>query len=758
MNIEEELIDAIRFHEKERINQLLNDKQLNINYVKDNKSILMYAIEEGEISVVKQILELGANVNFKPDSGYSTLQVAIRSGRFDLVKLLDTFGVDVDANCPYEGSYLNCAARAGELEIVKWLIEEKGKNVNAKAEQFYPLDCALEKGHPEIILYLRNKTPRYNSHAELTAEYCTAIFRLLWGHKIDVNAIFEHYKDQYSMLTMAVKSRHWKIAKLVYEKGGKHLAPINYLNNSFLLYFAVLSGCSKTVNWVLSIPEFRKDINRFTSETGISPLGCAAYNGFNSIIKPLLKKGALINLKNSEGNAPKDPLAHAYDQPRLHTVQLLLDLGANHRLIHPLWIQENYKKDWQEAYLFTITLIKPKLIRFFAALIDVEYFSKTNDIFRKEKPRLLTNLIERAAHHTKHLILSKYQALIKEGLLNIIQTNHKDMYEPSVEKERLQKWEADKLKESLKHVEEILSRHVINRLEEILVQAPYYIMEPYLNYLFYGKFDSIATRRDLNKNLCSGGMQSTSFWKKVNQFLPENFSIFSLFEDLNDKDNAEYAEYFAAETSKSEIVKLKKEVKEFKELKETKEVREIKESKETSEKESNSSKTNNKGAPAHLIKYAEILNQKRYDLAKSIAQKYENALKKQQQPEKVDPTTVIVKSIMEKSVIQKTSLDLAPSSSVVVDIAASPSDRRIDDIQISIMFLFRQMDALSEDERRIAMQKLFEQGIKRSSETMLISLAKSCLNKAEPLLLLNSTTEPSSTAPSSKSHVSKPNS
>lgn len=719
MSKEEELIDAIRFHEQDKINQFLNDKHLNINYVKDNKSILMYALEECDIETIKKVLALGANINFsagsddRPNKAYSVLQTAILLKRIDLVKLLDSYGVDTKESCPYDGSYLNCAIRAGQLEIVKWLVEEKGHDVNAESYGLYPFNCSINHGHPEIILYLRAKdaTFNYNLFSQINSDYCSSIILLLTGKKIDVNATIKVFQAEYSLLTMAVKSGHWKIARLVYEKGGKHIANQIALPNNCLLYFAVISGSLKTVQWALSIPEFKKDVHFNTTykfmgnEGSITPLGCASHNHSNDIVKFLIKQGALINPNNKymDASMKPNPLAEAYQSNNLDTAQLLFDLGANRHLGHPHWLWEIPIQEWQLTYFCAVNFIKPKLIKLLAGFIDIEYFSKTNDILRKEKPTLLKNLIERVAHHTENLIMLKYQTAIKEGLLKVIQTVHKDKYELNrrYHEDRMKKFQEEKTAELLIAVKKILSRRVINRLEEILIQPPYFIMEPYLNYLFYAQSKNV-TARDLNKNLCQGGIESTIFWKKVNQFLPEQFSLFSLFEDLNNKENTEFASYLSYETSKAQVVNLK-EQKEEKELKETKEGKEVKESKENKE--------HHKIDHARVLKFAEKLNQQRYELANRISQKCLNAQRKESQPNKNDSNkAVILKSKQEQAALQKTSLSFLQNA------------LKRNNVDKTIKLLFEEIDTLSEEDREFALMNVFKQGISRSSKPLLLTL------------------------------------
>ena len=85
------------------------------------------ACKHGDLSIVKTLIECGANVNEKDVGGNTPLSLAVLHGHDSIVSaLVSEFGCD-----PNDGAFIHTACEHGNLSMVKTLIE-CGANVNEK--------------------------------------------------------------------------------------------------------------------------------------------------------------------------------------------------------------------------------------------------------------------------------------------------------------------------------------------------------------------------------------------------------------------------------------------------------------------------------------------------------------------------------------------------------------------------------------------------------------------------------------------------
>ncbi|WP_054849042.1 ankyrin repeat domain-containing protein [Vulcanisaeta sp. JCM 14467] len=117
---------------------------------------LLDAVKNGDLSKVIDLIKAGANVNVKdPTYGMTPLHYAVLGNRLDIVKYLIENGADINARDNTGKTPLHFAAKNGYLDIVKYLIENKA-DINVKDNiGKTPLDYAEENGHKNVANYLR---------------------------------------------------------------------------------------------------------------------------------------------------------------------------------------------------------------------------------------------------------------------------------------------------------------------------------------------------------------------------------------------------------------------------------------------------------------------------------------------------------------------------------------------------------------------------------------------------------------------------
>jgi TonB family protein len=115
------------------------------------RATLMGAITYGQVELVRQLLENGADPNTKDPNGNTLLMLVAGAGHVDLVRLLLAHGADIDAAAPVGSTALMFAAFHGHAEAVRVLLDN-GADVNATADLgITAVRLAARNGHSEAI-------------------------------------------------------------------------------------------------------------------------------------------------------------------------------------------------------------------------------------------------------------------------------------------------------------------------------------------------------------------------------------------------------------------------------------------------------------------------------------------------------------------------------------------------------------------------------------------------------------------------------
>lgn len=126
---------------------------------KDESGYLDYAILGNSISVVKEFIAHGADVNrLNPAPLFTTpLCTAANEGNIDIVELLLNNGALVDGRDLTAITPLMIAAQQGHLDIVKVLVGH-GSQLHRLGyiQRFFPVDFAQSYGHLDCVSYLRS--------------------------------------------------------------------------------------------------------------------------------------------------------------------------------------------------------------------------------------------------------------------------------------------------------------------------------------------------------------------------------------------------------------------------------------------------------------------------------------------------------------------------------------------------------------------------------------------------------------------------
>ena len=141
--------------------ELLLELGLNIESKAENgQTPLFLAAREGHEAVVGLLLDKGADIESKAENAKTPLSWAAQSGHEAVVELLLDKGTDIDSKAEYGQTPLSCAAWSGQKAVVELLLD-KGANIESKAENgMIPLSYAAESRHKAVVELLREKTER----------------------------------------------------------------------------------------------------------------------------------------------------------------------------------------------------------------------------------------------------------------------------------------------------------------------------------------------------------------------------------------------------------------------------------------------------------------------------------------------------------------------------------------------------------------------------------------------------------------------
>lgn len=253
------------------------------------------AFEIGDISLIKKLLNKGANINTINYEGSSALTLALKNNRRDLAKFLIEKGINVNlieltrgyADEVFSKSAFIIATEQNDIEMMELLLKKGAKISYQKGCDESPLMVASEKNNLDAVLFLIEKGANVN---ERVGEYQTPL----------INAAC------YDAVAAI---------KILIEKG----ADIEAKSDSkTALLWALDLGLEKTALFLINEGA---NVN-IKDKNGFTALHYAAKSNLKNIVKLLISKGLDINYKNSMGDTP----LHLSD---LNLIPLLVENGAN---------------------------------------------------------------------------------------------------------------------------------------------------------------------------------------------------------------------------------------------------------------------------------------------------------------------------------------------------------------------------------------------------------------------------------------------
>ncbi|KAF1565231.1 2-5A-dependent ribonuclease, partial [Eudyptes schlegeli] len=260
---------------------------------------------------VLELLEKGADVNSKAESGWTPLQSAVQADDEDLVRLLLDKGACPHARKDNGGTAFIEAAIVGNVNILKLLLD-RGLNINDHDNNgFTAFMEAACYGNEEALKFLYSKGANVNLRRAVSEENAKL-------HKGGATALMD-----------ASAEHHFSVVKTLVQEMG---ADVNICDNKDrnALIHALKEGCAKEIyESAVSIGHFLLncgiDVNS-KDECGKTALILAVEMQSPDLVKALLEKGEIdIDDADEEGNTA---LKVAVEKNDYNIAKLLCEKGA----------------------------------------------------------------------------------------------------------------------------------------------------------------------------------------------------------------------------------------------------------------------------------------------------------------------------------------------------------------------------------------------------------------------------------------------
>ncbi|MGD9665981.1 MAG: ankyrin repeat domain-containing protein [Synergistaceae bacterium] len=279
----------------EKIVKIIIKAGFKVNAINDRgESPLLYAVETGNMTFVKQLLDAGADVNLQSYSGCTALYVAVMTKNIKIAEHLINKGADLNAQDRINrDTPLHLSVKNNDVRIVKLLLKYKANPDIIDYYCYAPLHTAVCNNNKAIVeLFLKNR-----ANIEITSgSNCTPLF-------------------------IAVDLNNKAITKMLLDNGAK-VNKLGGLEGNTPLHAAVKNRNLAIAKLLVDAKANLKKKNR----VGMTPLHMAAESGQCKLAKLLVQNGADPSIKDKEG---KTPLHLAIENSREKLTGYLLGIDAD---------------------------------------------------------------------------------------------------------------------------------------------------------------------------------------------------------------------------------------------------------------------------------------------------------------------------------------------------------------------------------------------------------------------------------------------
>ncbi len=204
----------------------------NFNFLMENASPLLMAIEGKSVNIVGKLLQKGVNVNLSNSNGLTPLFSAINTYNYALIDTILNYNPNVNTTTtnknisPLMNIFLQSESINNHLTLVQKMID-MGANINDKVKMggayFTPLDFAIRDNNIDVLKYLLknganpNIVNKYGTSLNSAVDVNSPeIIELLFKYNADFNT---YSKSNMPAIFLAIRENQPECVKIFLENG-----------------------------------------------------------------------------------------------------------------------------------------------------------------------------------------------------------------------------------------------------------------------------------------------------------------------------------------------------------------------------------------------------------------------------------------------------------------------------------------------------------------------------------------------------------
>jgi ankyrin repeat protein len=301
---------------------------------------LIWAIDNGDIELVKELIHCKADVNYTAKNGRTPLMFAAKIGDADIVKLLLVNGAKVNYAEKKEGNTaLIVATVEGHINVVEELIIAKADIKQNDNCGYSALFYAVAKGHIAIVRRYIELGVDINAASMILGDtpLITSVVKgqikaaeELLANGADVNQV--NRLNGQTPLIYASLMEDDSIAELLISKGANLNMASTWSGETPLLSATKM----RHVNIVKALLARGADANQANEITGNTPLIEAISKQVKDLFTDLYKEATANTSLSSEENSEEKTVILAERRKQIEIINLLVDAGADLNRVNPI--------------------------------------------------------------------------------------------------------------------------------------------------------------------------------------------------------------------------------------------------------------------------------------------------------------------------------------------------------------------------------------------------------------------------------------
>ncbi|WP_265017172.1 ankyrin repeat domain-containing protein [Wolbachia endosymbiont (group B) of Endotricha flammealis] len=317
----EQLFDAVRRNNLSEVKNLLS-MGADVN-IRDRRgwAPLHYASDnDNKLDTSRAILNRNANIEAKTNIGETPLHIANAYGQLKIIELLIDKRANIEAKTNDGLTPLHVAIQHNNTtpKIIEFLID-KGVNIEAKIKDDQtPLHHAVFKDRLDIVRVLSSRGANIEAK---TSDGKTPLDLAIQGNYTDIVGFLKQTELDKKLLTATENGDLSEVKKFVGQGASVNAIEVGIFGRK-PIHIAAEKNYKDIIEFLLGKEVSVDD----TSNYGWTPLHYTASKGCLEVAKFLIDKGASVNAQNVYG---REPIHIAAEHDNKNIIELLLNKGVS---------------------------------------------------------------------------------------------------------------------------------------------------------------------------------------------------------------------------------------------------------------------------------------------------------------------------------------------------------------------------------------------------------------------------------------------